>query len=261
MVAEIATLDEPVIRTDEPCTAKNRVMLWSYGKETGLIYIYRPGCGTWGCTGCRKRLQRYWTLRISKHVEGGVSKGEHWQFVTLTSHEKLKTMEATVAVWPDAWGKLYQRLKRNNGGKIQYVLVPEFHQNGRMHAHMLTETYIKKRWWKTNARECGLGYQAEVEDIVENGSSAAWYISKYLGKDMDEGNWPHGFRRVRTSRGWPDLPKHDFGSDLDFDVVVGKGEQQFYLRHWQQNKKTVYDLTDGIYLYHEGIFVDAKTVW
>lgn len=248
-------------RVNEECEAKNRVLLWARGKETNTIYIYRPTCGTWGCAGCRKRLRRYWTLRISKHVNNRVTGGFHWQFVTLTSHEKLKTMEATVAVWPNAWNKIHARLKRNVGGKVQYVLVPEFHQDGRMHAHLLTETYIKQKWWKDNARESGLGYQAKVKEIEDDGSNAVWYVSKYLGKGMDDGVWPKGFRHVRTSQGWPEVGTEDFKSDLDFNVVAPRGEQLFSLRHWQLNKFTVYDLTTGRYIYHDGQLVDSKTIW
>lgn len=254
-------IHKPAIREDEPCEAKNRVMLWARSNETGMILIYRPGCGTWLCNGCRKRLQRYWTLRISKHVSGSVAKGEHWQFVTLTSHEKLKTMEATVAVWPSAWNKLYGRLKRNVGGKVQYVLVPEFHADGRMHAHMLCETYIKQRWWKDNARSSGMGYQVKVKDIDDDGAAASWYVSKYLGKDMTRENWPQGFRHVRTSQGWPDLPDHEMSSELDFSVVASKSEQRYSLLHWARNRFTVYDLTTGRYLYHDGELVDSTTIW
>lgn len=248
-------------REIEPCEASNRVMLWALNKDTGVIFIYRPTCGTWGCNGCRKRLQRYWTLRISKHVSARVSGGEHWQFVTLTSHEKLKSMEATVAVWPNAWNKIYGRMKRTSGGKVQYVLVPEFHQDGRMHAHMLCETYIKKRWWKDNARASGLGYQVEVRDVEGDGASASWYVSKYLGKDMTVENWPKGFRHVRTSQGWPDLPNYHLESELDFDVVAKKSEQRFHLWHWAKNRFTVYDLTTGQYLYHDGELVQSVTIW
>lgn len=253
--------NKPIINPDEDCIAPNRVMLWALSKDTGMIMIYRPGCGTWKCPGCAKRLQRYWTLRVGRHVANRIEGGEHWQFVTLTSHEKLKTMEATVAVWPNAWGKVYNRLKRKNGGKVQYVLVPEFHQDGRMHAHLLTETHIKQKWWKDNARESGLGYQAKVKDIEGDGSRASWYVSKYLGKGMNEGGWPEGFRRIRTSNGWPDLPKHEGQSDLEFDVVKGKGDQKFHLLHWMRNGFTVYDLTVGRYLYHDGELVDASTIW
>lgn len=251
----------PIINPEEPCESNTRVMLWARSEESGMILIYRPGCGTWKCSGCRKRLQRYWTLRISTHVAGQIDKGEHWQFVTLTSHEKLKTMEATVAVWPNAWNKIHARLKRNVGKKVQYVLIPEFHQDGRMHAHMLCETHIKKRWWKDNARASGLGYQVEVRDVNGKGLQASWYVSKYLGKDMDVGNWPAGFRHVRTSQGWPDLPDHEMQSELDFAVVAKKSDQWFHLRHWALNKFTVYDLTDGQYLYHEGELVQSKTIW
>lgn len=124
-------------------------------------------------------------------------------FVTLTSHEKL-TPARSIEVFGHAWNSLNRRIARQ--GKAEYLLVPEQHKSGKLHIHMLTTAKLRKKWWKDNARSCGLGYQVEVEEISDPGK-AAGYTLKYVTKGLESQAWPRSFRRVRTSRGWPQPPE------------------------------------------------------
>ena len=119
-------------------------------------------------------------------------------FVTVTSHEAL-SVERAFEVWPDAWKKLRQRMVRQYG-KPEYFMVSEKHKTGKLHMHALVSRGVEKAWLKTSARECGLGYMADVKP-VDQSIGAAFYVSKYLAKFGEV--WPTGWRRVRLSNGWP----------------------------------------------------------
>jgi len=144
-----------------------------------------------------------WGKRVAYAVTVYMDQGEKFYFVTLTSHEKLKSREATEKVFPSAWGKLYDRMKRVHR-RLIYVSIPEQHKDGRMHVHMLINHQFTKKWLKDNGRQCGLGYKADISE-VENVSAVVAYVIKYLRKHIGKNNWSPHFRRVRTSRGFPEL--------------------------------------------------------
>lgn len=126
-----------------------------------------------------------------------------FQFVTLTSHEKLSAA-ASIKVFASAWPMLRKRVSRRI--EWEYLMAPEQHRSGKLHIHMLTTAKLPKKWWKDNARACGLGYQVAVEPIHDAGK-AAGYVLKYVTKSLEVQAWPKGFHRVRTSQGWPKPPK------------------------------------------------------
>jgi len=135
-----------------------------------------------------------------------IAEGREIDFLTLTSHEGLSPA-MTIKVFRHAWDQLNKRIRRASPD-YQYLCIPEQHQDGRLHAHLIETTKLGTRWYKDNARECGLGYMAE-ESKVYSPEGAAWYVVKYLSKNMLDARWPEDFRRVRTSRGWPKLPELD----------------------------------------------------
>lgn len=131
------------------------------------------------------------------------AQGDAVDFVTITGHEKLVDFASTERVWKQAWTGLYAALKRQKSN-LAYMVVPEKHKNGRMHVHALWNAGVSKRWLKDNARKRGLGYQVDVKPLSD-GSPAARYVVKYIGKDLGE-DVPAHFRRVRVSQGWTDIP-------------------------------------------------------
>jgi hypothetical protein len=124
-------------------------------------------------------------------------------FVTITSNEKLDP-KGSWWVLPDAWKKLHARIGRKTDGH-QYYAVPELHKSDKVHLHMLTTATMRKKWWKDNARECGFGYQNDVQEVVAVGGVGS-YVTKYLNKTLQFSNLKPGTRRVRTSQQWPKLP-------------------------------------------------------
>lgn len=147
-----------------------------------------------------------WKLRAQIGVRAMLNAGERVDFVTITSHEKLKSFEATEAVWRSAWPVLYNAVKRQKHD-LKYFIVPEKHKDGRMHVHIIWNADVTKRWLKDNARKRGLGYQADVSHVKDWGN-AIRYVTKYLSKGLGE-EMPKRFRRVRVSQNWPDVPPPD----------------------------------------------------
>lgn len=184
----------------------------------GVAIFFRPRCKLWSCPVCGPINATLWAWRANLGTQQFTRSGRV-QFITLTSHEKLAA-HASLAVLPDAWGKLQDRLRR--AAKGQYLIVPEVHKNGRVHLHGLFTHDLPKRWFKNNARECGMGYQVDSQEVYSLGGVAA-YVTKYLMKSVNEPQFAKGFRRVRTTRGWPKLPEKDPPSGLVF-ILFERGE-------------------------------------
>lgn len=186
---------EQVVATT--CQANWRPWLRGINHEAHKVIYYQPNCGSWSCPYCAENNRKRWTWLIASSTGVHLSNGSQVSFTTLTSHEKLSP-SASLIVFPKAWDRLRQRARRQRPG--HYVMIPEQHANGRLHVHMLDTFGLPSRWWKDNARACGLGYMAESE-FARTAGGAARYASKYLSKGLGT-DWPKGFRRVRTSPGF-----------------------------------------------------------
>lgn len=166
--------------------------------------FYRPRCKQWSCGCCAAvngQIARFEAVYGANTLIAG---GATMDFVTLTSHERLSP-EQSVTVYPSAWGKLRRRVVRR--ADVEYFAVPEQHRDGRLHMHMMfayqdAKQRLARKWWKDTARACGMGYQVAVEPMTE-GSKVGVYVTKYMHKSLEGSLWPKGFRRFRTSNGWP----------------------------------------------------------
>ena len=187
------------------CTAPNRPLLKAVSIDKKTVVFFHPRCGMWNCPACGE-INAYKAVRRAAIGEQVIiDAGMKLDFITVTSHEKL-TPTASLAVLPKAWNKLNIRIKRElTGLTIEYFTVPEQHKDGRWHMHGLTTAKLPRKWWKDNARECGLGYQSDVQEVSDLGGVAP-YIGKYMTKMLQNTNLPKHFRRIRTSKGWPKLP-------------------------------------------------------
>lgn len=124
------------------------------------------------------------------------------------------------------------------------MLIPEKHEDGRMHVHALWNAGVSKRWLKDNARKRGLGYQAEVKR-VSNSGSASKYVTKYVGKNLGI-DVPAHFRRVRVSKNWVDIPKPDNAMVvLRWEHVGTNGALQAVYEECQAKNITLIDLESG----------------
>lgn len=204
--------------------------------DWSVALLYRPACKKWACPYCAERLRVAWGQRVYHGIVVG-TKFWGWEasFVTLTSHERLSTFQATATVWPKVWAKFSARLRRAYAG-LEYVSVPEKHKNGRLHVHLVMSVCPKKRWLKDNLRESGGGHQADVT-AIKDGAKAAWYVTKYLAKQMTEHDEWAGvkMRRINTSRGWPDQPP-ETAFDVPFvewSLAAKDGDGQNVIDHYQ----------------------------
>lgn len=161
--------------------------------------VVAVACNRWKCDVCRQALAYRWGTRVRYGIalHGGPS--YHW---TLTLPGKIKTSSFAFLVLPGLWDNLRKGLQRSVG-TWDYAAFVEIHPHrvGIAHFHIVTFTKSPQRI-KDLAHHAGFGYMA-TEQLIE-GYKAAYYVSKYTSKQGHE--MPKGFRRVRLSRHWPDLP-------------------------------------------------------
>ncbi len=198
------------------CIAPNRPMLKAVNRATRQVVFFRPACKSWGCPGCAQKRAKRWVYVARHGTEALLQQGLHVDFLTVTSHEKLGAV-GSLSVLSSAWNKLNRRIHRA-ADTADYFLVPEPHKNGRWHIHAIITAKLPKRWWKDNARACGFGYQSDVQEVRTLGG-VHFYVTKYLTKSLQNSNLPRGFRRVRVSQGWPDLPELPSSPDWIFIVL------------------------------------------
>lgn len=187
------------------CDTLSRAVIKGFDPVLKRIYLFQPRCKMWKCLPCAHTNKLLWQARISNGYEHYIGAGiKDWRFTTLTSHPKLKTAEQCQYVWRSAWPKLSARMRRKYLG-IRYVLLPEYHKDGRVHWHMICSSGVEKRWLKNTAPKCGLGFMVDCEPIKDN-ITAIFYVSKYIGKSIGIEKWPQNLKRIRTSQKWPELP-------------------------------------------------------
>jgi hypothetical protein len=101
-----------------------------------------------------------------------------------------------------------------------------------LHVHLIASANLGTRWWKDNARECGLGYMTEEEEFkagkAEPGRAAA-YAAKYLDKQLGVKAWPRYFHHIRTSQHFPELPA---SGDNPYENVIWHALSPKDVLHW-----------------------------
>jgi hypothetical protein len=192
------------------CRAPRRPWLRAVAHDLGIALLFQPRCKSWGCDYCAAVNMSFWAA-TAYHAMTSLIDDNNCQnqrnlmsFLTLTSHRKLGPTAST-GVFGHAWPMLSRRARRA-ASQGQYLLIPEQHQDGRLHVHALETFALGRRWWKDNAAQVGLGYMADEKETYSP-AGAADYVTKYLTKSLSATAWPKGFRRVRTSQGWPRLPE------------------------------------------------------
>lgn len=222
---------------------KKAGLLIGWDDKAKNAFVVGATCDSWKCGECAARMAENWALRAEIGTRALLAKGDKVDFITITSHEKLLDFDATERVWRDAWGKLYNALKRQKND-LCYMLVPERHKNGRLHVHGIWNAGVTQRWLKNNARQRGLGYQCKVISITHSGY-AQKYIVKYIGKSLNSGAPAH-FRRVRVSNNWGDVPKPDTPfNGLRWEYVGTNGALQIVYEECAAKHITLIDGVTG----------------
>lgn len=199
------------------CGSPATPYLVGFSKNRNVAVIAKGDCDLWTCKECQERKRKTWVATAIHGSETILSTGTALKFATITCHKALRDFAGTLAVFPHAWSLLYARMKRLQP-TIEYLMIMEQHENGRLHAHMLTTLNVNTRWMKDNCAKSGFGYQAKIEN-VENVGKAAVYTSKYIGKSLDGHPLPPKFRRVRVSQGWERV-KEDVRQVGEYDWLV-----------------------------------------
>lgn len=212
----------------EECETLNRPYLVGVSEQDRIAILLRPPCKMWKCKTCAARNARRWLAKIINHVN--LYATANWQFVTLTAHENWRGVVASVKNIRNGWRKLYNRLLRRYG-QFYYLKVWESHKDGSFHLHLLLSIKLKKSFLKKHARQCGMGYQVDIQGI-RNAGRAAGYVAKYFLKSEVIGNYPRGLRRIEASRNWTPLP------DLKAETVLQWFVQQ--TRDGQVNRAQSY---------------------
>lgn len=223
------------------CDRAGLLIGWDYSARRALVT--RANCDSWNCPQCSRRMAETWVLRAQIGVRKFINDGIMVDFVTITSHEKLKTFSATQAVWRSAWPVLYAAIKRRNTD-LEYFLVPEKHKDGRMHVHALWTANVTQKWLKDNARKRGLGYEAKIKHVTD-AIQATRYVTKYVGKSLGE-DVPQRTRRVTVSQGWPDIPdpKTEMNG-LRWEYISGNGALAVVLAECQAKNIDLIDMQTG----------------
>lgn len=223
------------------CKRAGLLVGWDDSSRRALVTW--ANCDSWDCSDCKVRMAERWALRAELGVRELLAQGDVLDFVTITSHEKLRDFEATERVWRVAWQALYHALKRQKLS-LEYMIVPEKHKSGRMHVHALWNAGVSERWLKNNARKRGLGYQCKIIPISNSGF-AQKYITKYVGKDLGEEVPPH-FRRVRVSQGWAEIPDPVSATcGLRWEFVGTNGALSIVYEECQEKHITLIDIETG----------------
>lgn len=147
---------------------------------------------------------RHWSWRVNLHLTQNALTAYFW---TLTLGRKYKTAAQGFAALPGLWDRFRKYMSRLNTGKTwEYCAFVEGQpQRGHMpHFHIISTIKCPKRL-KDVAVWSGFGYQAK--EIKVTTGKAASYVAKYASKQSPK--TPKGFRRVRASLGWAQLPRKD----------------------------------------------------
>jgi len=195
-----------LIRTtqqDRVCPNPDLPFIKGFNSDQKTVMFLKPSCKRWECPVCGEKNAYKARLRAIQGYEHFLEQNRRFDFLTLTPHEKL-TARASIPVMASAWNKLNRRIKRE-AQHSDYFLIPEMHRSGKIHFHALIDAELPRRWWKNNGRECGMGYQNDLQEVHEIGGVGG-YLTKYLAKMLQSSNFPSGFRRIRTSQSWPQVP-------------------------------------------------------
>lgn len=224
------------------CSTENRIWLLGTNLEKDETVLYRPDCKMWDCPHCANVKAKQWAYRIRLAVQRhntDIDDADHYHFLTFTIQESSGKLDRQVFIFREAWEKFRLRLYRACPHQLSYVLIPELSpKTQRLHAHGLInwdfmrdrqphsrntgegkiETFWYSKFLHDHLKASGLGY---IYDIVpvETPEQASSYVSKYIGKGLSE-IFPPGFRRVRTTQNFPEVPKEESMDDFIWEVLT-----------------------------------------
>lgn len=218
------------ILLDQLSTLQTRPKMCPYGaplcaiKTDEKASIYQACCNHWNCPVCWRTMAGKVAARMVHGARILADEGHALFFWTFTCRGRdldLETADDNYYSWTNkALTNLRQQAKRE--GKFwAYVQVTERQKRGAAHSHFI-HTFapcdsqefqdergriaLKSQHYLDAIVAAGLGAQCQITK-VETPEAVALYISGYLQKHAHEDEFPAGWKRVRWSRAWPDLPE------------------------------------------------------
>lgn len=221
------------------CDASNVPFFFRTDEENQRVEYRKGGCGMWSCESCGARNAKKWIARI---IDGcNRLPVTNWYFATITAHRKWRGSRKSLENIRKNWQKLRKRMDRlteNNGEDFFYARVWEAHKDGSFHMHLITNAPVDTRWLKDNSAQCGLGYQAKIDEVV-NAGQVAGYVSKYMLKAMPNAtHYPKGARRIEVSRNWIDWKE---SNDTEWQFLKSFEEAKFHAEKYKRHKWHVFD--------------------
>lgn len=201
-------------------------ILLSLDFRMGFTTLVRISCKQWNCPCCSQKNARNWRAYLLEKFNHTFLGMEHWCFITITAHRKAHiTPLMTIKNLQQVWKRLYDRLRRRYGKRIEYVRIFERHASGRFHMHILANTGLEydkssfvirskidefrhpeSRWLSRACAELGGGWRVHIRRVWDDNTRrtnvglVVGYILKYMGKDMASFEFPKHQRRIQTSR-------------------------------------------------------------
>lgn len=195
------------------------------GLKTALFTRLR--CKQWSCDYCASKnagIWRYWLIKRLPEVSG------EWWLMTLTAASFERSTLGSLANLRDNIDRLFKRIRRVFGLPIEYVRVYERHPSSEaIHVHFIVSgltPYVAvgvssklqemaigvlvrkwrsgiwsiKTWLKITTQALKMGYIADVKRLEGDAEFAAYYVTKYLTKDMQSFHVPY-LRHVQVTSG------------------------------------------------------------
>jgi len=191
------------------CPAQGTPYLKLDSEADKTRYIVKARCKRWNCPYCAHVNKHQHYIRILNGSNELLNQGHKLNFVTFTSHQRVRGLLSSYRVFQKAWKRLSMRLRREVAATsdlpLAYVYIPETHADGTLHWHGLFTGGVSTRWWKDNCAQSGLGHQAKsvrIESGIQATNYCLKYITKHIGQEVDIKR----FRRVNYSQNFPAQP-------------------------------------------------------
>jgi hypothetical protein len=223
----------------EDCSALNVPFFYRVNEVDKRVEFAKGTCNMWSCDTCGARNAKRWIARI---IDGcNRLDAKSWYFATITAHRKWRGSNRSLVNIRKNWNQLRMRMMRLTnelGEAFYYARVWEAHKDGSFHMHLITNAPVSTRWLKDNSAQCGLGYQAKFDEVV-NAGQVAGYVSKYMLKAMPYATWyPKGARRIEVSRNW--VSWHEPGGS-EWYFLKSFEEAKFKADIYKRNDWKVFD--------------------
>lgn len=231
------------VATKTACETKNRPYIIAYNTQVLSGFVYQPRCGKWTCPYCADLNRDDWSQTAVYGMTHFPPESPTLKFVTITSRGYISPARSLV-IFKVAWPKLIKRIAYNQSTKPEYMLIPEHHKSGVLHAHFLiTADHHSNHWWHDQAFYSGMGYQAK-EKNVRDPVEAGHYVAKELTKQLFGKPWPRGFRRVRLSLLWPRPPQGERLPNWEYETEMSEGRKNWTVALLRDEGYTIRDVGD-----------------